>query len=89
MPKLPVKFDPQAWDEYLEWLNRDPKITRKIGALITDIQRSPFAGIGKPEPLRYEYHRFWSRRITDEHRLIYNVVDETIFILSCHGHYDD
>ena len=60
----------------------------KIVELLKDIERSPFSGIGKPEPLKYELSGFWSRRISDEHRLVYQVTDQEIFVAACKGHYD-
>lgn len=66
-----VHFDPDAWEDFLLWLATDRKIARRITRLIGDIQRNPFSGIGKPEPLKGELSGYWSRRINDEHRLVY------------------
>ena len=71
-----------------EWKETQPKIAYKIIALITDISENPFTGIGKPEPLKYELKGKWSRRITREHRLVYEVTDTEIRIISCKFHYD-
>nr|WP_109012702.1 Txe/YoeB family addiction module toxin [Nostoc commune] len=68
---------------------KDKKIHRKIITLINDIVRQPFTGLGKPEPLKHELSGYWSRRITDEHRLVYEVTETEIIILSCRFHYDD
>ena len=76
-----------SWDEYLGWQTGDKKVLKKINALIKDIERDPFVGIGKPEPLKYELAGCWSRRITDEHRLVYIVEDESVSIVSCRYHY--
>jgi len=76
-----------SWDDYLSWQRLDKKILKKINALIKEIKRDPFEGIGKPEPLKHELSGCWSRRISDEHRLVYEVVDESIFIISCKYHY--
>ncbi|MGL9772804.1 Txe/YoeB family addiction module toxin [Enterococcus sp. DIV0996a] len=77
-----------AWDDYLYWYEQGNKSNiKKINKLIKDIDRSPFAGLGKPEPLKYDLSGKWSRRITDEHRLIYKVENETIFIYSAKDHY--
>jgi toxin YoeB len=80
-----------AWDEYLHWHGRDRDALTKINALIRDIQRSPFRGIGKPEPLKGRLAGFWSRRITGEHRLVYRVVgtgsDQRVEIVQCRFHY--
>ena len=69
------------------WQNTDKQILKKINQLIKDIKREPFEGIGKPEPLKYELSGFWSRRISDEHRLIYEVSESYISIVSCRFHY--
>ena len=86
---MQIKFSDQAWDDYLFWQTRDKAVQKRINALLRDIQRSPFSGIGKPEPLKYGFQGYWSRRITDEHRLIYKVVDDEIRIAQCRYHYED
>ena len=82
-----VAFDQQAFADFKAWALEDKKIFARIGDLIRDISRDPFRGIGKPEPLKHELVGFWSRRITDEHRLVYKVEGETIYIVSCKFHY--
>lgn len=82
-----VAFHDSAWEDYLFWQKNDRKILTKIHHLIKDIKRNPFMGIGKPEPLKYEYQGFWSRRITDEHRLVYILKNEQIIIAQCRYHY--
>ena len=77
----------KSWDEYLGWQSTDKKVLKKINNLIKDIKRDPFVGIGKPEPLKYELAGCWSRRITDEHRLVYMVEVDSISIVSCRYHY--
>jgi len=77
----------QAWEDYLYWQKEDKSILKRINALIKDIQRSPFDGIGKPEPLKHEWSGFWSRRITDEHRLVYVYRDRNVIIAQCRYHY--
>ncbi|MEY4540717.1 MAG: hypothetical protein RLZZ306_2474 [Bacteroidota bacterium] len=67
----------------------EPKLIKKIFSLISDIQKHPFEGIGKPEALKHDFAGSWSRRITDEHRLVYDVTDEKIMIIRCKDHYDD
>ena len=80
-------FSDKAWEEYMYWQNTDKQILKKINQLIKDIKREPFEGIGKPEPLKYELSGFWSRRISDEHRLVYEVSESYISIVSCRFHY--
>jgi len=77
----------QAWDDYLYWQNQDKKTLRRINQLIKDIERNAYDGIGKPEPLKYELQGFWSRRIDEEHRLIYRIQEGGIEIASCRLHY--
>ena len=80
-------FSDKAWEEYMYWQNTDKQILKKINQLMKDIKREPFDGIGKPEPLKYELSGFWSRRISDEHRLVYEVSENCIAIVSCRFHY--
>lgn len=82
-----VKFSPDAFREYNEWIEQDKILFEKIKEPIKDISREPFRGLGKPEPLKGNYSGFWSRRINQEHRLIYSVKDDTINIVKCKGHY--
>jgi toxin YoeB len=82
-----IAFDPEAFEDFQAWAVEDKKVFARIGSLIKDIMRSPLAGIGKPEPLKHNLSGFWSRRITDEHRLVYRVEKDTVFILSCKYHY--
>jgi toxin YoeB len=83
-----VGFFPKAFDDFSNWATEDKRIHQKIIVLIKDIQRNPFTGLGKPEPLRHELQGYWSRRITKEHRLVYKVTDEEIIIASCKYHYE-
>ena len=82
-----LTFAPKAWDSYLYWQKTDKAIVKRINALIKDIQRSPFAGIGKPEPLKHALSGFWSRRINDEHRIVYKVTEDNILIAQLRYHY--
>jgi len=82
-----LTFTDDSWQEYLNWQVTDKKVLKKINALIKDIKRDPFDGIGKPEALKYELSGCWSRRITDEHRLVYEVSSYSIVIISCQYHY--
>jgi toxin YoeB len=84
---MKVKFHEEAWNEYLDWQQTDKAILKRINKLIRDIQRSPFEGIGKPEPLKHDLSGLWSRRITDEHRLVYSVAGDEATIVSCRHHY--
>ena len=83
-----ITFSKIAWEEYTSWQSEDKKVLRKINELIKDIQRHPYEGIGKPEPLKFDLAGLWSRRIEREHRLVYQVIDEELFIYSCKYHYD-
>ncbi len=80
-------FSDKAWDDYLYWQETDRQLLKKINKLIKDITRDPFDGLGKPEPLKHELSGFWSRRITDEHRLVYEVSENSLAIASCRYHY--
>lgn len=82
-----VHFDPAAWDDFQHWLGTDRKTARRIVRLINEIQRDPFTGIGKPEPLRGELSGYWSRRIDDEHRLVYRADATAIVIVAARYHY--
>lgn len=85
---MKVIFTKNSWEDYISWQSEDKKILRKINELIKDIQRTPFEGKGKPEPLKYDLAGFWSRRIDREHRLVYQVDKNEILIYSCRFHYD-
>ena len=77
-----------AWEDYLYWSSQDKKTLKKINQLLKDVDRNGYAGIGKPEPLKYEFQGFWSRRIDDVNRLVYKIEDGNIVILHCRGHYE-
>ncbi|MCY4211783.1 MAG: Txe/YoeB family addiction module toxin [Gammaproteobacteria bacterium] len=77
----------QAWEDYLYWQSADKKLLKRVNALLKDIQRQPFAGLGNPEPLRHNWSGYWSRRIDRTHRLVYQVTDEAIIIVQCRYHY--
>lgn len=86
----PVLFQEESNAQYREWAKTNKKTFKKIVELIKDIQRDSFNGIGKPEPLKHQYKGFWSRRITLEHRLIYQISPQNeIIIISCKGHYSN
>jgi toxin YoeB len=80
-------FSENAWNDYLYWQNTDKKTLNRINALIKEIQRTPFAGTGKPEPLKFGLSGYWSRRIDREHRLVYKVVDDALPIAQLRNHY--
>jgi toxin YoeB len=84
-----ITFTEQAFADYLYWKTQDKKTLRKINALLTDITRSPFDGIGKPEGLKGDLSGYWSRRIDEVNRLVYRVRPDTIEVYQCKGHYDD
>ena len=84
---MKISWTDAAWENYLYWQTNDKGMLKKVNALIKDIQRSPFEGIGKPEPLKFELSGKWSRRINDEHRLVYIVKDKEIVIFQCRYHY--
>ena len=81
-------FVAESWEDYLYQQKTDKKMLQKINSLLKDISRTPFEGIGKPEALKHKYRGFWSRRIDQEHRLIYKVTDTEILIAKCRFHYD-
>jgi len=85
---MKITFSKNSWEDYVSWQKEDKKILKRINQLIKDIQRTPFQGIGNPEPLKYDLSGFWSRRIDKEHRLVYRVYDQKILIYSCKYHYD-
>lgn len=80
-------FSQHAWEDYLYWQKADRKLLKRINLLIQDIIRSPFDGIGKPEALKHGLAGYWSRRINDEHRLVYKVEREAIYFAQCRYHY--
>lgn len=81
-------WEEEAWEEYCLW-QRDKKTLKRINTLIKDIQRNPFDGIGKPEALKGNLSGWWSRRIDEKHRIVYQEKEDSIIIASCMGHYDD
>ena len=84
-----IHFTPIGFEEYIAWRTRDDQMLDRINQLLKETARDPFKGIGKPEPLKGKYHGFWSRRISQEHRLIYKVEGGAIVVVKCAGHYDD
>ncbi|MGN6439216.1 MAG: Txe/YoeB family addiction module toxin [Agriterribacter sp.] len=88
-----IEFTQNAWEDFEYWLETDASVVDKIKELLKDIRRTPFQGLGKPEPLKYELKGFWSRRITSEHRLVYKIdgkkgKDQKCYVIGCRFHYD-
>jgi toxin YoeB len=84
---MEVILHQHALRDLKEWARENPRVLKRIFELIEDIQRQPFSGLGKPEPLKHELAGYWSRRITDSDRIVYKVQDASVFIASCKGHY--
>lgn len=80
-------FMSQAWEDYLYWQQNDKKMLKKVNELIKEIEQTPFSGTGKPEPLRYNLTKMWSRRLDLEHRLVYSIENDQIIIYQCRYHY--
>ena len=89
MAATQLVFSTKAWEEYLYWQGTDEKQVRRIHQLIKEVMREPFSGIGKPEPLRPAFQAYWSRRIDSEHRLVYKVVGEQIWVAQVRFYYRD
>jgi len=82
-----IIFTKNSWEDYVSWQREDKKLLKRINLLIISIQRTPYEGIGNPEPLKYDLSGYWSRRIDREHRLVYQVEKNSILIYSCRYHY--
>ena len=80
-------FATKAWEDYLYWQKTDKKVLKRINTLIKDIKREPFEGIGKPEPLKHALSGYWSRRINDEHRIVYKIYQESLLVAQVRYHY--
>jgi toxin YoeB len=83
-----ITIEDAAWDDYLYWQQNDKAMLRRINALIRDIQRDPFDGIGKPEALKFNFSGYWSRRIDDAHRIVYKAIDEDLIIAQLRGRFE-
>ena len=83
-----LSWTEDAWNDYLYWQSQDRKTLKRINALIRDMKRSPFEGIGKPEPLKWDYQGAWSRRIDSANRIVYTVIGDDLCILSCRDNYE-
>ena len=86
---MKLSWTEDAWEEYTDWQTENKSVLKKINELVKDIMRNGNLGIGKPEPLKHEMTGMWSRRITDEHRLVYKILDDEVLIYSCARHYKD
>jgi len=84
---MELSWDIAAWEDYVYWTKIDKNVQKRINELIRETLRMPFEGKGKPEPLKGNFSGYWSRRITDEHRLVYKVLDQRIHIIQCRFHY--
>lgn len=84
-----ITFAEDAWEEYLYWQTQDRKTLKKINSLLKEIQRTPFEGAGKPEPLKGDLSGVWSRRINDKDRLVYRFENDIVIVEQCKGHYND
>jgi len=84
---MKLTFSSQAWDDCLYWQKVDKTTLKRINTLVKDIQRTPFAGIGRPELLKHSFSGYWSRRIDSEHRLVYKVIDNHVLIAQLRYHY--
>jgi len=83
-----ITFSQNSWEDYISWQAEDKRMLKKINELIRDIRRTLYTGMGIPEPLKYDLAGYWSRRVDREHRLVYQVAHNVIFIYSCRYHYD-
>ncbi len=84
---MKLVFSDEAWEDYLYWQKQDRKMVERINKLIQEVKRDPFSGVGKPEPLKHALAGFWSRRITDEHRMVYRVEGDSMQIAQLRYHY--
>jgi toxin YoeB len=82
-----ISFSAKAWADYIDIMSVDRTLLKRLNLIIKDIQRDPFNGIGKPESLKHNLSGYWSRRLTDEHRLVYTMEDDTLVIIQCRHHY--
>ncbi len=82
-----ITFEKRAFEDFNQWAATDKKVHKRFVNLIVDILRQPYSGLGKPEPLKHELRDYWSRRITDEHRLVYKVEQDALIVIACKYHY--
>ncbi|MCI8755995.1 MAG: Txe/YoeB family addiction module toxin [Oscillospiraceae bacterium] len=86
---MKLLWEDRAWEDYLYWQMQDRKTLKRINALINDIKRNPFEGIGKPEPLKGNLNGYWSRRIDETNRIVYFEQGGMIYVVACRGHYEN
>ena len=84
---MKLTFSDEAWEDYLYWQKQDRKMVERINKLLKEVQRDPFVGVGKPEPLKHALSGLWSRRITDEHRMVYRVTEDSLEVAQLRFHY--
>ena len=84
---MKLAFADEAWEDYLYWQNHDKRMLERINKLISEVKRDPFAGVGKPEPLKHALSGYWSRRINDEHRMVYRIEGGSLLIAQLRYHY--
>ncbi len=84
---MKLTFSDDAWEDYLYWQKQDKRMVERVNKLAKEVQREPFSGVGKPEPLKHALSGFWSRRITDEHRMVYQIEDDNLLIAQLRYHY--
>jgi toxin YoeB len=85
---MTLTFTPSAWNDYQWFQQHDRRLLKRINQLLDDVRRSPYEGIGKPEPLKGDLAGYWSRRINDEHRLVYKAMDDAVVVIACRYHYE-
>jgi toxin YoeB len=85
---MKLVFSEEAWEEYTSWLRRDRSVLKRANAVIHDVLRDPFTGIGKPEPLKHDLTGYWARRLTQEHRIVYKIEDGELWIAKVGRHYE-
>ena len=86
MPPKTISFQGRGWEDFIYWAEHDKKILKRVNQLVKDIERNGHEGIGKPEPLKHDFQGYWSRRIDDEHRLVYRIEGGSIYIAACRFH---
>jgi len=86
---MTLAWDDEAWEDYCYWQKQDRKTLNRINKILADIKRNGYFGIGNPEPLKYDFNKYWSRRIDEKNRIVYKIEENTIFVVQCGSHYRD